>query len=125
MIGALRRSWSSCSSLAFTAIWGTFTSAMWTIFFRRLTGREVLVAIPAGYPPPQRLPAYPQPRRRRAAAAAVRRYTAAPPRPRPTPRRTRVRAAAPAPTPARASVRRRLRPTAAPPAPPAPDAPDA
>jgi hypothetical protein len=46
--------------LAFTAVWGTFTSAMWTIFFRRLTGREVLVAVPVGYPPPS-APAYAQP----------------------------------------------------------------
>ncbi|MGV8083510.1 MAG: hypothetical protein AB2L09_07775 [Coriobacteriia bacterium] len=28
-------------SLLFTAIWGTFTSALWTIFFRRLVGLEV------------------------------------------------------------------------------------
>ncbi len=46
--------------IAFTAVWGTFTSAMWTIFFRRLTGREVLVAIPSGYPAPPAVPA-PQP----------------------------------------------------------------
>ncbi len=26
--------------MLYTAIWGTFTSALWTIFFRRLTGRE-------------------------------------------------------------------------------------
>lgn len=38
--------------LAFTAIWGTFTSAMWTVFFRRLTGREVLVAPPSPVPSP-------------------------------------------------------------------------
>ena len=29
-------------SFAFTAIWGTFTSALWTVFFRRLTGMEAL-----------------------------------------------------------------------------------
>ncbi len=29
-------------SLAFTAVWGTFSSALWTVFFRRLTGMEVL-----------------------------------------------------------------------------------
>jgi len=34
------------------AAWNTFTSAMWTIFFRRLTGREVVHAQPAA-------PAYP------------------------------------------------------------------
>jgi hypothetical protein len=28
---------------AYAAIWGTFTSALWTIFYRRLTGREVVV----------------------------------------------------------------------------------
>jgi hypothetical protein len=27
-------------SIAFTAVWGTFTSALWTIFFRRLIGKE-------------------------------------------------------------------------------------
>lgn len=37
-------------SLAYAAVWGTFTSAMWTIFFRRLTGREVLAPAPAAYP---------------------------------------------------------------------------
>jgi hypothetical protein len=29
---------------AYSAIWGTFTSALWTIFYRRLTGREPLAA---------------------------------------------------------------------------------
>jgi hypothetical protein len=29
-------------SFAYTAFWGTFTSALWTIFYRRLVGREAL-----------------------------------------------------------------------------------
>ena len=29
-------------SLAFTAVWGTFSSALWTVFFRRFTGMEVV-----------------------------------------------------------------------------------
>jgi hypothetical protein len=28
-------------SLAFTAVWGTFSSALWTVFFRRFTGMDV------------------------------------------------------------------------------------
>ena len=60
--------------LAFSAVWGTFTSAMWTIFFRRLTGREVVAAMPVRspapmpgqfveptWPPPPPAPGYPQP----------------------------------------------------------------
>lgn len=54
-------------SLLFNGVWGTYTSALWTIAFRRLTGREVLVAAvapapapaaayPGAYPPPP--PAY-------------------------------------------------------------------
>lgn len=36
-----------------TAIYGAFTSAVWTIFFRRLTGRELVeVAASPGYAPP-------------------------------------------------------------------------
>ncbi|MBE0416160.1 MAG: hypothetical protein IBX63_00145 [Coriobacteriia bacterium] len=36
-----------------TAIYGAFTSAAWTVFFRRLTGREVVEAAPRpGYTPP-------------------------------------------------------------------------
>jgi hypothetical protein len=46
--------------LAYSAVWGTFTSALWTIFFRRLTGREVLQPLPSAYPPPS-APAYAQP----------------------------------------------------------------
>ncbi|NTU71801.1 MAG: hypothetical protein HGB10_08290 [Coriobacteriia bacterium] len=53
-------------SIAFSAIWGTFTSALWTVFFRRLTGREPLApvampvpapAAPAGYAPSPAPPA--------------------------------------------------------------------
>lgn len=33
-------------AMAYTAIWGTFTSALWTVFYRRLTGREVLAEAP-------------------------------------------------------------------------------
>ena len=44
-------------SLLFTAIWGTFTSSLWTIFYRRLTGMEVLAPIAPAYPPPS----YPPP----------------------------------------------------------------
>lgn len=36
--------------LLYTGIWGTYTSALWTIFFRRMTGREVLVAAAAPSP---------------------------------------------------------------------------
>ncbi len=45
----------------YSAIWGTFTSALWTIFFRKMTGMEVAVApmpqpvvpvAPAGWQPP-------------------------------------------------------------------------
>lgn len=43
-------------SLLYAAIWGTFTSALWTILYRRLTGREP-VAPPSGHMPP----AYAQP----------------------------------------------------------------
>ncbi len=37
-------------SFIYRAIWGTFTSALWTIFYRRLTGRELLA--PAWPPAP-------------------------------------------------------------------------
>jgi hypothetical protein len=45
--------------LLYSALWGTFTSALWTIFFRRLTGREVLAPQPGAYPPP--VPGAPMP----------------------------------------------------------------
>lgn len=50
-------------SLLYTAIWGVFTSALWTIFFRKLTGMELpaeqVVAVqPPRYEPQ---PAAPQP----------------------------------------------------------------
>lgn len=53
-------------SVLYAGIWGTFTSALWTILYRRLTGREVVVhptpysgapAAAAQYAPP----AYPMP----------------------------------------------------------------
>lgn len=53
-------------SFLYSAIWGTFTSALWTILYRRLTGRE-RVAPPTGYaaPPPMAgpvvAPSYPPP----------------------------------------------------------------
>jgi len=37
--------------MLYTAIWGTFTSSLWTIFFRRLTGREVPAEQPAPLAP--------------------------------------------------------------------------
>jgi len=46
--------------MAYTAIWGTFTSALWTVFYRRLTGREVLVATPLA-PAAPAVTAAPQP----------------------------------------------------------------
>lgn len=46
--------------MAYTAIWGTFTSALWTVFYRRLTGREVLVAAPVA-PAAPAVSAAPQP----------------------------------------------------------------
>jgi len=49
--------------LFYTAIWGTFTSALWTIFYRRMTGREIIVAAPVAPAPPVAYqapaPAYP------------------------------------------------------------------
>jgi hypothetical protein len=45
--------------IALGAVWSTFTSALWTLFFRRLTGRD-LVASPTG-PASSTLPAAPQP----------------------------------------------------------------
>jgi hypothetical protein len=36
-------------SLFFAAVWGTFTSALWTIFFRRLVGKEALPPSPEDY----------------------------------------------------------------------------
>jgi hypothetical protein len=50
-------------SLLYTAIWGTFTSALWTILYRRLTGREIVVpsrphAAPSG-PTGPAAPSYP------------------------------------------------------------------
>jgi hypothetical protein len=48
-------------SFFYAAVWGTFTSALWTILYRRMTGRE-LVAPPAGpgsVPPPPAWPATP------------------------------------------------------------------
>lgn len=49
-------------SLIYTAIWGTFTSALWTVFYRRLTGMEVMepVAAPPAPPAPP-APAEPAP----------------------------------------------------------------
>jgi len=49
--------------MVYTAIWGTFTSALWTVFFRRLTGRELLAEMPAAYaavPEPPAAPAAPE-----------------------------------------------------------------
>lgn len=54
--------------MAYTAIWGTFTSTLWTVFFRRLTGREapavsaaspVAVDAPASVTAPEEVPAMP------------------------------------------------------------------
>lgn len=36
-------------SVLFNGIWGTFTSSLWTIFFRRLVGREVVATVPASF----------------------------------------------------------------------------
>lgn len=53
----------SLLSLAFTAVWGTFTSALWTVFFRRFTGMEMLSPAekPAPPAPPAEQPAAPAP----------------------------------------------------------------
>ena len=51
-------------SLFFEAVWGTFTSALWTIFFRRLVGREVVPPVEQYFgptPPPPYAPTYPVP----------------------------------------------------------------
>ena len=52
-------------AFAYSAIWGTFTSSLWTIFFRRLTGREPLwpdaspiPVAPAGAPMAPAVPGY-------------------------------------------------------------------
>ena len=45
--------------MVYTAIWGTFTSALWTVFFRRLTGRELLAETVAAPMPPAAPPAAP------------------------------------------------------------------
>jgi len=49
--------------LIYNAIWGTFTSALWTIFYRRMIGREVIAAAPVVPAPPVAYqapaPAYP------------------------------------------------------------------
>ena len=45
-------------SMVYTAIWGTFTSALWTIFYRRFTGRE---ALPEPVPAAPAAPAAPTP----------------------------------------------------------------
>jgi len=39
-------------TIFFTGIWGTFTSALWTIFYRRFTGREVVAEKPVAPPMP-------------------------------------------------------------------------
>ena len=39
-------------SLLYTAIWGVFTSALWTVFFRKLTGMEPLAEPVAAVQPP-------------------------------------------------------------------------
>ncbi|MBA4370027.1 MAG: hypothetical protein C0418_00405 [Coriobacteriaceae bacterium] len=48
-----------------SAIWGAFISAAWTVFFRRLTGREIPAAAAAPWaptaPPAPEPPAYPPP----------------------------------------------------------------
>lgn len=45
-------------SIFYTAVWGTYTSALWTLFFRRVTGMDVAVAAaPAPASPPA--PEYP------------------------------------------------------------------
>lgn len=48
------------AGIVVSGIWSTFTSAMWTIFFRRLTGREVPAAhaVLPGYPAPAAQPGY-------------------------------------------------------------------
>ncbi len=75
VVGATSRSWGVVIAMisvfmvlivalgfAYSAVWGTFTSAMWTVFFRRLTGREVLAPIPQpGFPAPAPAQPYPQP----------------------------------------------------------------
>lgn len=49
-------------SWLFVGIWGTFTSSLWTVFFRRMTGREVVVAAAvAPAPMPAPASAYPAP----------------------------------------------------------------
>jgi hypothetical protein len=51
-------------TMFFTAVWGTFTSALWTIFYRRFTGREVvapLMPVAPDAPLPPAVPAAPVP----------------------------------------------------------------
>ena len=46
-------------SFAYTAVWGTFSSALWTVFFRRFTGMEVSPAAQEPVPSAPPLPAEP------------------------------------------------------------------
>jgi hypothetical protein len=48
-------------SFAFTAVWGTFTSSLWTIFFRRMTGMEPPPAAAEPTMPPAPAPPAPAP----------------------------------------------------------------
>jgi hypothetical protein len=50
-------------AIVYTGIWGTYTSALWTIFYRRLVGREVLppTVMPNAGPTPGYVPPGPQP----------------------------------------------------------------
>ncbi len=91
-LGALQESWPTIGvgvgiaivafavlGMAYSAIWGTYTSALWTLFFRKVTGMDVpaasLVATPpappgppAAAPLPPESPSPPQPPPPRAAA---------------------------------------------------------
>ena len=47
-------------ALFYNAVWSTFTSALWTIFYRRMTGRELLAPVhPAPMPAPTYVPPVP------------------------------------------------------------------
>jgi hypothetical protein len=68
-------------SLFYAAVWGTFTSALWTILYRRMTGRESFVPKNGYIPPAYGLPvppSYPTPPNAPAPVAPPAGYAAPP-----------------------------------------------
>lgn len=67
----------------YSAVWGTFTSSLWTLFFRRVVGLRPIVAAPAPgyYPASYPYPAPPEPPAQGAPASYLPRASAPPPEP--------------------------------------------